>query len=1128
MKSSPYSFRAIKTYSDNYVEINNIPNFTEEKPFSLDCQFYLTGNNDGILISHEGGMSLYIKEDKIYYKQNPDSTPFKVAPIALNCFINIIITFDLEKYTFYLDGYKISSNKSKTYNYKHNENGFVIGKDIKGYFSYVRFYNECLTEEKAFKNTFEEPKNSKFYAWFDFTGQQIIDKGPYNIDVRAIGLSCQYTLFPALELTGDNYAYIDKTYNTEISEYTVLGHIWPKYSINNIMTVFDNNLSDIGKGISVRLVKNETKHDGYSININMGMYEFTSQNTMNMNEWSDFGISVYSDKIIIYINDTEESFIINEKIDLKGQRGSVFGVCFDKEKTANYDFAMEGYISYIAEFDKALNSNEINKYFENPPYYFDEHLISNYTFYGECAEDIKSWKEVGFYGKDGSISLVEDTRISAIPKSFSIYIPESEDPEWKNYTEDEKWQIKWMANMLDECFSILFDVKIKSTFQNNLWHTRIAPVLRRFMRRNDYIRLMETTPNITTEALMRWLNSLFRNGYQLLLTLWTQTVAMDINTKAMTGAIVLAIAVPTFTNLYNSIGSKADKEIDKDSSDRPDPPPEPVPVPEAKDLQLRLKSVKYNHKSDGTIGGIHIKLKSGKENAQIPEWQFDKNSENNPAIVAVVREDIKRLKLDVTVQAYLKNMNSATTNISVSFNHPATGELVKVTSEKFVVKNEELKTISIDLPICKSNFDVLTEKYNICMYWKYYQPVYGLNNNMGRTYTNLYLLYKKPTQIFVCEYNKDYDGKNKYPSEYGLDVAIKLYKNGLKHKKNMNFLNPNDVGIANNITIGLNTSYDNDSVATYIYDTTNGASRYIINDAQHIGRFILDEDKFLDECENVDDIYEINCMDCAFIIQNQCAIEGVYLSVTKMTSVIDYIETNAIIPIGRDNEGWQVPFNGGFSFHAVAVDNDIPQGVEFYDIRIYDACLKLDYGAYPSNNQNANPLIPTNNPFSYTYNPVVNIQEPYTQMYYREHLIKNGKPCEIFYSHLNNINNIESFNNIVDSHFNVSKTLEQFTMYFNKNTNLEDIVFPSDIIGLYNKCKTKQEIKISLLGMLSLVSSPELKENKELEIGNVCYTNGDKKRLIIFYRNEYVFYLLGKSDDVNVINYAKELDDKLK
>ncbi|GGJ89936.1 hypothetical protein [Parabacteroides faecis] len=1141
MANSPYSFRGIKTYNNNYVWIEQIPGFTEEKAFSVECQLYPMNTNDGIIVSHADSLCLYMEEEFIWYRQDSKCPPVKIMPVVTGTFMNLTVTYDLQIWTFYLNGYKIlqhsiksidNTEKSqvikKSGSQSENTTGFTIGEKIKGYFSFVRFYKECLTEQKVLSYAVGTPPVTSLYAWIDFTEAQIIDKGPAKIEVCAKGLSCLYTLTPALFLNGKNYAYIDekqpeKNTNTPVYSYTCMGKINPAYCANETMTIFANNSLGSDKGIKIDLVHDKDQTNVYHIIVTAGRTEFKGEGEMMLNEWSDFAITVTNNQLKIYTNDKEKAFSLATPIDVGMEEGKVFGVSIDQELVADYETAMEGYISYIAEFDIALSAEEVMKYKINLPYFFDKHLTSNYIFYEEDAINLLNCQSIGFHGKGGGLALAEDARAGIMPTTLSIYIPDS-DPKWDTYTKDEKWQIEFMARLLEESYSTLFVGSLNSYNTNVAWYLRIASFLNQLRRRAGYTRMMDTTPHITTQSFMQWLRGLTQGWYRTLIATMTRAATMDTQTKVITGLAVTTVTLATFTQICRSIGSKADQDIDKNSDDRPDPPPTPTPTPTPteKDVQLRLVSVQYDLNSDGETGAIHIK-KDINTPMEFPEWQSSKNSEQVPALAAIVRNDIKKMIMSVTVKAYLSNVTSASTLIYVSLTHPATGKQISLQSSAFSIKNNETKTINFELPFSKEDFNTSPAKYNICMYWKYYQEIKKCRENMGRTFTSLYVLNNKPTRPLVCEYKTAYDATKEYPSIRGMDLCQKIYEHGEKIK-DTNYLPPIAMGIAAAITIGFNDSIHNNTIPDYVYDVVNGASLYIIPNPLLALHMMLDIPTLLTDSTVLGQQYTINCMDCAFIIQYLCGLQGVPLTVTKMTSSFNFIETNPIIPIGF--AGWGVPFNGGFSFHAVAVDYD-PTVATFYSMRLYDACLSLDFGPTPSTNVGAIPQVPIDIAFSYTYDPFINITEPYAGIFYRERLVVNQTPCELFFGALNAVQEEERFHKITDERLGVSKALQEINYKEVSTANQIEITFPKEVNGRYYICKNTNALRMVLTQLLSLISSPELSRNKEVGIGDICYTNKEKKGLIIFTKNNYVISMRRISEKFDLFRYAKQLEETL-
>lgn len=181
------------------------------------------------------------------------------------------------------------------------------------------------------------------------------------------------------------------------------------------------------------------------------------------------------------------------------------------------------------------------------------------------------------------------------------------------------------------------------------------------------------------------------------------------------------------------------------------------------------------------------------------------------------------------------------------------------------------------------------------------------------------------------------------------------------------------------------------------YDTTHG-ERYYNNcyDGFKLQKFIRDRSAYLKN--------KLNCSDCASIVQIECMACGIKALNTVMSGLMrgyQYFETNPIIAIGCTS--WAVPFpttsgTGGFSYHEVStLDTTFNK-----DTRIWDACLKLDEGPFPS--QMIPPSsaakierLPLKKTFAETASKVVNVppKKAYTKQFYRERLVADTWQCEL-------------------------------------------------------------------------------------------------------------------------------------
>lgn len=199
--------------------------------------------------------------------------------------------------------------------------------------------------------------------------------------------------------------------------------------------------------------------------------------------------------------------------------------------------------------------------------------------------------------------------------------------------------------------------------------------------------------------------------------------------------------------------------------------------------------------------------------------------------------------------------------------------------------------------------------------------------------------------------------------------------------------------IQKTITKKINSSTD-----IFVYDVNRGASRY-------------SKLKF-DYIQLRKDLYKngnkypvsINCSDCADIVTLLSNLWGCDLSVKLMSGNsknFKGFELNEIIAIGTDV--WKIPFQGRFSYHAIAADTNTSL-VGNRDIKVYDACLEYDNRTTPWDNASDSARVrylPTGVAFSqYIDFPTIPMSKAPDDSY-REHLAANSSEgagiCQIMH-----------------------------------------------------------------------------------------------------------------------------------
>lgn len=191
--------------------------------------------------------------------------------------------------------------------------------------------------------------------------------------------------------------------------------------------------------------------------------------------------------------------------------------------------------------------------------------------------------------------------------------------------------------------------------------------------------------------------------------------------------------------------------------------------------------------------------------------------------------------------------------------------------------------------------------------------------------------------------------------------------------------------------------------SSFRYDTEYGASYYTMrSNSEHLA---VKLNKYLEDRQYLGN--RLNCTDCATLVQITCRACGIRVSNAVMTGVQQqrqdgYFDTNQVIAIGCDQ--WAFPFSapgehGGFSYHEITAFDDKRDK----NTHIYDACLLIDGGEYPSRSDGPDykkkPQLPCNIQFAGTAENMVSVPpgKPYqpNPNCYRERLVCDGQNCNI-------------------------------------------------------------------------------------------------------------------------------------
>lgn len=365
-------------------------------------------------------------------------------------------------------------------------------------------------------------------------------------------------------------------------------------------------------------------------------------------------------------------------------------------------------------------------------------------------------------------------------------------------------------------------------------------------------------------------------------------------------------------------------------------------------LGIKIKSLRFNHKSNPLEGGIHICEKYDKA-VVLPEWK--EPAAQSP--FALVAEKLLNLKIVAELEYKLENVEkdqNVKARISVKMDNPVRRENVGTSVEISITQKESGPEpsgglLEFSIPLDLKTMQGFLRKYVLSLAWSCTSGDVNMVQIDTSTEHPMYIFQKMP-RLWRVEEGSDYNASYKdYPSTLVMDYFMALTDYGTKYP-------PYNSDATAKVTCAVNNSIDLPLVTKllrYRYDEKRGASFY--SGWDNIGKtYTFNMKMWQDDIKDAltsGQTRIVNCIDCAFIVQHLSSLAGEEISIGILNGNGTGFLYNPINPIGH---GFTAP--GGFSFHAVAFKGHTAD----YTSRIYDACLKMD----PNANIQRADLLPVN------------------------------------------------------------------------------------------------------------------------------------------------------------------------
>lgn len=377
-------------------------------PFSVDAWVNLDGMpTNAKLLTKQDVFSLGLNGDKVLLEISgyPSiETDPEQSSIDYANWHYISITFDGSMVRLYIDG-KFNFGQSISGTGKSNANPFQIASGMQGYVSSLRVYNQALDDDTVMVNMFEKSVHH-LVANFDFTQAPPVDSGPSHLPLTLKGDAEIVNAVPSLALVGPAYAFpIEDTHvnpgGYQVDPYTVQAWVYIESIDNPIQVVFANADFDKDTGMALYL-QYDSNLDGFLVisqrGENITANRLVSNKFVLMKEWHNIATVFTGTDLSIYIDGELDTTAPFGPSPFTNQLGKCLIGTGQSYGTPSEGTSLQGYISSVYVWSRALSKEDINQYINTTPEVQGDGISAIYEFSTSPIWNLVDQHPVGLAG----------------------------------------------------------------------------------------------------------------------------------------------------------------------------------------------------------------------------------------------------------------------------------------------------------------------------------------------------------------------------------------------------------------------------------------------------------------------------------------------------------------------------------------------------------------------------------------------------------------------------------------------------------------------------------------------------------------------------------------------------------
>ncbi len=955
------SVRVLRTTVGSCLAHKNIPNLHIGGGSEFTIQLWVvTGKDlDGVLYSQEGGFSIQLLDGQVVFTLDGfaalrSGESWVLSPHAQS---SIAVRYQGETLTLFLGGVAVAQTQTCA-KAGACTGDYAIGKQFTGGFSCIRVSDTARSDKAILSDNAVQPAvDSHCVFQSDCSTAQYQDVSANHLPMWSEGVGAGCGICTACTVFGRKGQVSCTPLEPLDAAHTLLLKFWPQDQQRTqcLYTAMDGDKTLY----TVELIPQDDHTFRLTLTSGSGGKAAMSK-TLLPELWQDAAAVFDGGKVKLYLNGTLDG---EYSFSFSGKRSDILvGSEYEKGKPY-YEKGFCGYMAYTAEFNKVLSAEEIALYADDPPFMFEDGLVSLLPLDWPGVVEAVGVTPLRVVGS-APFNLVPDITPRDGDIGCSMRIPTTISPYWNTLSTDEQWALELLASLLQEELTAMCGYS--RVTQNDQDPSIVKCIAKPFARHHEqeWVRLRKMSPaDFNAGDTTRLLAADLSEPANVALTSAPGT-AGGIVTAASGGVTGFVSSNATaIVGTAAGVGAAAAVAAIVISAEQDRPSSQGT---------LKVTGICWNHKGDPARGGLHYH----KGGADLPASMTDVPGPNHlDTLCVLVPSRLTAPTLDVTL-TYTTTETTPKTGTLKGCDIPP-NNLLGEHSVAYTVSPNSSVTVSLPFDTAQFPQGSVEKRGHTWQLW-------DGGEHLINCACTFYFLPEVPIAPWAVNIGTDYQTSEK--NYIRLELLDFFMEKGTDR-----------TDAAKLCTQALN------SCDYFQYDRTDGATYYVIL-SQTTDAHLLKLEKLLSHLQA--GAHPINCVDCSCIVSAGCAMAGKSLPMAVFWGGRLHPEgftCNQVVAIGYSV--WDDVFEGdpSFAFHQFNVNAaaaPVPDTAQ-----VYDACLKVDGGEFPGLNNpvGKTPLLPLGLPAKAAGNQVyVPTDQPYTGNLYRERLVANGETC-IFEEDLMNV-----------------------------------------------------------------------------------------------------------------------------